>query len=176
MNKSAPGMLAAVGLVAAALALFPAPKERTYVGADACKLCHKAELQGRQFVIWEESLHAKSFTGLASVRAAELGQSLGVADPATNAQCLGCHAPLASKAPKLKDEGVTCEVCHGPGSAYKKLSVMEDREKAVQNGLVLYPDAGAIEAHCLKCHQAAHDVPFDFKKAWDAVKHPIPVK
>jgi len=176
VNKSSPGILAAVGLVVAALALFPAPKERTYVGADACKLCHKAAQQGRQFVIWEESLHAKSFTGLTSTRAAELGQSLGVADPATNAQCLGCHAPLTSKAPELKSEGVTCEVCHGPGSAYRKLSVMEDREKAVQNGLVLYPDAGAIEAHCLKCHRDAHDVPFDFKKAWDAVKHPIPGK
>lgn len=176
MKRSAPGILAAVGLVAAALALFAAPKERTYVGADACKLCHKAELQGRQFVIWEESLHAKSFSGLTSARAAEIGRSLGVANPATNAQCLGCHAPLASKAPELKDEGVTCEVCHGPGSAYKKLSVMEDRDKAVQNGLVLYPDAGAIEAHCLKCHQGAHDVPFDFKKAWDIVKHPVPGK
>lgn len=163
-------------LVSSAMTHFPAAKERTYAGANACKLCHKAELQGRQFVIWEESLHAKSFTGLASARAAELGQSLGVADPATNAQCLGCHAPLASKAPELKDEGVTCEVCHGPGSAYKKLSIMQDREKAVQNGLVLYPDAGAIEAHCLKCHQDAHDVPFDFKKAWDIVKHPIPGK
>jgi hypothetical protein len=176
MKKTLPVILAAVGLAAATLALSPAPKERTYVGADACKLCHKAELQGRQFVIWEESLHAKSFAGLTSARAAELGRSLGVADPATNAQCLGCHAPLASKAQELKSEGVTCEVCHGPGSAYKKLSVMEDREKAVQNGLVLYPDAAAIEAHCLKCHQDAHDIPFDFKKAWDIVKHPIPGK
>ena len=50
------------------------------------------------------------------------------------------------------------------------------REKAVQNGLVLYPDAGAIEAHCLKCHQDAHGIAFDFKKAWDLIKHPVPGK
>jgi len=176
MNKATPVILAAIGLAAAALALSPAPKERTYVGADACKLCHKAELQGRQFVIWEESLHAKSFANLGTAKAAEIGKSMGVADPATNAQCLGCHAPLASKAPELKDEGVTCEVCHGPGSGYRKLNIMQDKAKAVENGLVLYPDAGAVEALCLKCHQDAHDVPFDFKKAWDAVKHPIPGK
>jgi hypothetical protein len=83
---------------------------------------------------------------------------------------------LAAKAPELKAEGVTCEVCPGPGSGYRKLNIMQDQAKAVQNGLVLYADAGAIEAHCLKCHQNAHDVPFDFKKAWDNIKHPVPAK
>ena len=96
--------------------------------------------------------------------------------PGRTPQCLGCHAPLAAKAPDLKEEGVTCEVCHGPGSAYRKLSVMQDRAKAVENGLVLYGDASAIQAQCLACHQSAHGLAFDFKKAWDAVKHPIPGK
>ena len=53
---------------------------------------------------------------------------------------------------------------------------MQDQAKAVQNGLVLYADAGAIEAHCLECHQNPHGVAFDFKKAWDMVKHPVPAK
>jgi len=176
MKKNVPVILAAIGLAAAALALSPAPKERTYVGADACKLCHKAELQGRQFVIWEESLHAKSFANLGTAKAAEIGKAMGVAVPADSPQCLGCHSPLAAKAPDLKAEGVTCEVCHGPGSGYRKLNIMQDKAKAVENGLVLYPDAGAIEADCLKCHQDAHGVVFDFKKAWETVKHPVPVK
>lgn len=174
MSRTAPAAVVAATVVALALALTPAPKERTYVGAPACKLCHKAELQGRQFVIWEGGPHAKSFTSLSTPRAAEIGKELGVADPRTNAQCLGCHAPLAAKVPDLKEEGVTCEVCHGPGSAYRKLSVMQDRAKAVENGLVLYGDASAIQAHCLACHQSAHGLAFDFAKAWDAVKHPIP--
>ncbi|MCX6573345.1 MAG: cytochrome C554, partial [Candidatus Aminicenantes bacterium] len=71
---------------------------------------------------------------------------------------------------------VTCEVCHGAGSGYRKLNIMQDEAKAVQNGLAVYTDAAAIEAQCLKCHQNAHDVPFDFKKAWDKVKHPVPAK
>jgi hypothetical protein len=169
-------VLIALILAIAVLALFLAAKENSYVGSSACKLCHKAELQGRQYTIWEASLHAKAATNLASAKAAEVGKEAGVADPATNAQCLGCHAPLAAKAPELKSEGVTCEVCHGPGSAYKKLNIMMDKEKAVTNGLVLYPGAGAIEAHCLKCHQSAHGIAFDFTKAWGAIKHPIPAK
>jgi len=157
------------------LAVLLAAKENSYVGASDCKLCHKAELQGRQFVIWQSNLHAKAFANLKTPKAVEIGRAVGVADPAENAQCLGCHAPLAAKAPELKDEGVTCEVCHGPGSAYKKLNIMMDREKAAQNGLVLYnADPAAIQAHCLKCHQNPHGNPFDFGAAWDKIKHPIP--
>lgn len=158
------------------LGAFLAAKERDYVGASACKLCHKAELQGRQYVIWESSPHAKAYAALATAAAAEIAKSAGVSEPRTNAQCLGCHAPLAAKVPELRDEGVSCEVCHGPGSDYKKLNIMMDREKAVQNGLVLYPDPGAIQAHCLKCHQSAHGKVFDFKTSWDAIKHHIPAK
>jgi len=157
--------------------LFLAAPNRKYVGASACKLCHKSEMQGRQYVIWEESLHAKAFLNLRTDKAREIGAAAGVSDPVSNVQCLGCHAPLADKAPELRDEGVTCEVCHGPGSAYKKLSVMQDREKAVQNGLVLYgADPGMIEAHCLKCHQNPHGNPYDFRAAWERIKHPVPPK
>ena len=169
--------LFALALAIVAVSLARAAKELTYVGADTCKLCHKARLQGRQFVIWDESLHAKAFANLSSPKAAEIGRAAGIADPPANAQCLGCHAPLAAKAPDLKSEGVTCEVCHGPGSGYKKLSVMEDRGKAVQNGLILYGgDPGAIQAHCLKCHQDPHGNPFDFGAAWEKIKHPVPAK
>jgi hypothetical protein len=170
-------VLLALVLAAAAVPLVRAAKELTYAGAEACKLCHKAKLQGRQHVIWEESSHSKAFAILSTPEAAEIGRAAGIADPPANAQCLGCHAPLAAKAPDLKSEGVTCEVCHGPGSAYKKLSVMEDRAKAVQNGLILYGgDRGAIQTHCLKCHGNPHGNPFDFGAAWDKIKHPIPGK
>ncbi len=173
MKRTAP--LAAVFAVAV-LALLLAAKERRYVGASDCKLCHKAEQQGRQYVIWESSRHPKAYDALSTPAGTEIARSSGVADAPSNAQCLGCHAPLAAKAPDLKSEGVTCEVCHGPGSDYKKLNIMMDRAKAVQNGLVLYPDAGAIQAHCLKCHQTAHGKFFDFKSAWDAIKHYVPAK
>lgn len=159
-----------------ALALFLAAQERTYVGSSACKLCHKSEQQGRQYTLWEATLHAKSFASLSTAKAAEIGKAMGVAAPPESPQCLGCHAPLAAKAPAFKAEGVTCEVCHGAGSGYRKLNIMQDQAKAVQNGLVHYADAGAIEAHCLGCHQNPHGVAFDFKKAWDKIKHPVPAK
>ncbi len=158
------------------LAIYLAAQDCHYVGAAACKLCHKSELQGRQYPIWEASLHARSFANLGTDKAAEVGKAMGVTNPAESPQCLGCHAPLTAKAPELAAEGVTCEVCHGPGSAYRKLAVMQDKAKAAANGLAVFADAGAIEAYCLSCHQSAHGKAFDFKAAWDSIKHPIPAK
>lgn len=140
-----------------------------YVGAAKCKICHKTTKSGNQYGLWEERKHSKSFTALNTDEAKALA-----ADAPDNPKCLKCHSPLAEKAPELREEGVTCEVCHGPGSAYKKLSIMKDHAQAVANGLTEYGSPDAIKAHCLTCHENAHDKPFDFAAAWEKVKHPKP--
>lgn len=148
----------------------------TYVGADKCKICHKSEKQGQQFPLWEARKHSKSFQALTSDQAKEIAQSAGVENPAEDAKCLNCHGPLHGKAPELKEEGVTCEVCHGPGSAYKKLSIMKDHAEAVKNGLTEYGSPDDIKKQCLTCHENAHEKTFDFEAAWEKVKHPRPEK
>jgi len=170
--------------VFAALAAFAAlvlaaalpGQDFTYVGAQKCAMCHKSEAQGRQFTIWESSPHAKSYQALTSPKAAEAAKSMNVSKPAEDPQCLKCHAPLFEKAPDLKAEGVTCEVCHGPGSGYRKLNIMKDRDLAVKNGLILYANQDAIKAQCLKCHENAHGIKFDFDACWAKIKHPVPSK
>jgi len=146
-------------------------QEFTNVGAGKCKICHKTEKQGKQFLIWEEGKHSKSFTALTSEEV-----KVKVPDAPENPKCLKCHSPLHEKAPELKEEGVTCEVCHGPGSAYKKLSIMKNREESVNNGLIVYETTEAIKTQCLTCHENAHDKPFDFAAAWEIIKHPVPEK
>jgi len=146
-------------------------QEFTYVGAAKCKMCHKSEKQGQQFILWETRKHSKSFSALTSEDAKALA-----ADAPDNPECLKCHAPLAQKAPELKEEGVTCEVCHGPGSEYKKMSIMKDHAESVKNGLIEYSSPDAIKTQCLSCHENAHDKPFDFDAAWEKVKHPRPEK
>ena len=146
-------------------------QEFTYVGASKCKICHRTEKQGKQFPIWEESKHSKSYETLKSEKA--IAQA---SDAPDNPECLKCHAPLFEKAPELKEEGISCEVCHGPGSAYKKLSVMKSREESAKNGLIVYGSTEAIKKQCLTCHKDAHDKPFDVKATWDKIKHPVPEK
>jgi hypothetical protein len=151
-------------------------QEFTYVGAGKCKICHRSEKQGRQFPIWEESKHSKSFAALNSPDAPAKAQEMGVENPAESPVCLKCHAPLFEKAAEFKEEGVTCEICHGPGSAYKRLSIMKSREEAVKNGLIIYDTPEARKKWCLTCHENAHGQTFDFEASWEKIKHPVPEK
>jgi len=172
MKQAAPFLIIFLLIIGTAIVA----QDFTYVGSGKCKMCHKSESKGKQYPIWEQSKHAQSFSALTSEKAAQKAQAAGVSNPAESPKCLKCHAPLAEKAAELKEEGVTCEVCHGPGSAYRKLSIMKDRAKAVENGLKVYDSPGAIKAHCLQCHENAHNQPFDFSTAWEKIKHPLPQK
>jgi hypothetical protein len=162
-------LLIAIVLVAFVFIVSLFSQEFTYVGVDKCKTCHKSEKRGKQFLIWEESGHSKSFAALTSDEV-----KAKVPDAPENPKCLKCHSPLSEKAPELKEEGVTCETCHGPGSAYKKLSVMKNHEESVANGLMVYDSIEAIKMKCLSCHEMAHEKTFDFEAAWEKIKHPVP--
>ena len=143
-------------------------QEFTYVVSAKCKICHRTEAQGRQFPIWEGTLHAKSFDALSSDAAKALA-----ADAPDNAECLKCHGPIAG----FKTEGVSCEACHGPGSAYKSLSVMKDHNAAVAKGVTDYTSPDAVKKQCAGCHENnPHDVAFDFEAALEIIKHLRPDK
>jgi len=142
----------------------------SYIGAKACGLCHKTKSQGRQLPLWEESAHALSRANLRSENAKRM-----VEDAERNPKCLSCHAPLFEKDP-VGEEGVTCEVCHGPGSVYKSIRFMNNPQEAAKNGLILFKDAEAVKSLCLRCHVNAHGFPFDFETAWEKIRHNRPGK
>jgi hypothetical protein len=169
-------LIVLVILIAGVFIIHSFSNEFTYVGVGKCKICHKTEKQGRQFPLWEENNHSKSFAALSSPEAAPKAHEMGVGNPSESPECLKCHAPLHEKAPEFKEEGVTCEVCHGPGSAYKKLSVMKSREKSIANGLIVKDTPEEKKEWCLTCHENAHGKSFDFEAAWEKVKHPVPEK
>ena len=116
-----------LGVVAIVAAATVVAQDHAYVGADKCKMCHKV-----QYTSWEETTHAKA-----------LEQAKASADPAFEARCLDCHATNSDEALP----GVQCEACHGPGSDYKKMSIMKDRDQAVANGLVV-----PTQETCNGCH------------------------
>lgn len=165
-----------IAVIAGSAAAFLLSQTPAYVGAAKCAVCHKTETQGKQYPIWQSSKHSQSFAALNSPEAAEIAASGNIPNPAASPDCLKCHAPLYDKAAELKAEGVTCEVCHGPGSEYKKLTIMKDRALAKQNGLVVYENADAVKKQCLTCHADAHGKSFDFAVAVEKIKHNKPAQ
>jgi len=152
-----------------------------YVGVQKCKTCHKSKKSGSQYGIWKKAAHAAALKSLSSKKSLDYAAKNKLGDPAKAPECLNCHATMAAIDQNLIDptgrltmeEGVSCESCHGPGSEYKKMSIMKDREKAIANGLII-PE----EKVCLVCHNEKNPFfkPFDYKDRVTRVQHPIPGK
>jgi len=164
MRKGIPILLA---VLICAFIFTAFSQDITYTGAGKCKICHKSEKRGQQYPLWEARQHSKAFAALSTDKAKELSPDTAAAE---NPKCLKCHGPVEG----FKEEGVTCEACHGAGSAYKKLSIMKDHAQSVANGMTVFKSEDDIKKQCDSCHANAHDSTFDFATAWEKVKHPVP--
>ena len=173
-----------IRVVLVTVALFVTGSARaavTYVGAAKCRLCHGTDRVGNQYHLWAESKHAQSFETLGSDKAKAMAKKRGIADPQKAPECLPCHvtgygAPAERYGPSYSQaEGVTCESCHGAGSGYSKISIMQGIRhgtlKAEDYGLVL-PDKTA----CARCHNKdpLSSGFVDWPKDSTAIAHPIP--
>jgi hypothetical protein len=173
-----------LGLIAMTTFTASAAEEmHTYIGVDKCKICHKSEAAGQQYVIWSQSAHAKAYETLASDDAKKIAKEKGIEDPQKAAECLQCHVTAYGVDAKYLGEkyamtdGVECESCHGPGSDYYKISVMKaiasGETKPETVGLVM-PDAKV----CTTCHNDKSPTfkGFDFDKMAKKIAHPIPAE
>ncbi len=170
-------LILALALVtmAAATATFAADPE--IIGAPKCMMCHKAKT-GDQAAIWEASAHAGAFETLKGEKAVAIAAEKGLGNPWEEATCLGCHttqhftgAAVNATGKYELTEGVSCEACHGAGSAYKSKKVMEDHDAAVAAGMLV-----ADETTCVKCHNDKSPTfkGFDYATYWEKIKHPVP--
>lgn len=147
-----------------------------YVGASKCKKCHNKIETGQQYKNWSESLHAKAMKSLSSEPALVYARAHNIADPTKDPGCLKCHSTAGNVAKSIEAgitiaEGVSCESCHGPGSAYKAKSLMKDRAISVKNGLIL-----PTRQVCEQCHNNYNPFfkPFDFDRSMKKIAHPNP--
>ncbi len=136
-----------------------------YIGASKCKMCHNKADKGAQYKAWLDGPHAKAMESLKG-------------DEAKDPKCLKCHSTAAAVdagliATLTAAEGVSCESCHGPGSMYKKKTIMLSQEKSLANGLIL-PD----EKVCKTCHneESPNYKGFNFKEYSAKIAHPNPAK
>ncbi len=152
-----------------------------YIGVNSCaKMCHKSEKQGSQLSIWEASSHSKAYKTLLTAEADKICKELGKGEKAAESDfCLKCHVTGHGEAPALfeekfsKEDGVQCEACHGPGSEYKSMKIMKDKQEAIKNGLNIPTNPAD---YCIKCHNSESPTYKDFKfeEKWAKIKHYIP--
>ncbi len=154
-----------------------------YGGVATCKACHLTKKSGAQYKIWKAGPHAKAYETLATPEAKKIAKEKGIDDPQKSEKCMKCHATAFGlddelKGPKLTiEEGVSCESCHGPGSAYKKKKVM----KEIYEGTVEGAKYGLViptEKTCKRCHneESPSYKPFKFKEVAAKIAHPVPSK
>ncbi|MGE5457814.1 MAG: multiheme c-type cytochrome [Methanococcaceae archaeon] len=155
-------------IMAVAFMSTAANAEAKFIGVKMCGACHKGDKNKNVYEKWEKSGHAKAFKTLQTDQAKKIATKMGIADASASDKCLVCHVTNSAK----KDEGVSCESCHGAGSDYKSKDVMSNREMAVKKGLVLGHNDSKL---CEKCHNPKSPTykKFEYAKAWASVKHPI---
>ncbi len=152
----------------------------SFIGAEACGMCHKTEKQGSQLSIWQNSKHSKAYETLKTEKANQIAKGKGFQTLAVETpECLKCHtsgynvdASLLGKKFKVED-GVQCETCHGPGSDYKDMKVMKDKELAIKNGLIMHDK---LQDFCTGCHNVESPtfVDINVDEAWQKIKHSVP--
>ncbi len=149
-----------------------------YIGADKCKVCHNKPAKGEQYNKWAKDPHSQALKSLANQKSIDYAKKNGIADATKEPKCLKCHSTYDAVAANLRGgilatEGVSCESCHGPGSAYKSPAIMKNQALALKNGLIL-PD----EKVCKTCHNPENPFHKDFKFAEYAAKvaHPDPTR
>ena len=167
----------AVLLIVAGYLVLPAAAEAqaySYEGVQVCGMCHRTEKSGNQLKVWQESKHAQAYKVLATAEAKKYSK-----DPEKDAKCLKCHTTAHGVAANLigakfkVEDGVQCEACHGPGSAYKSMAVMKNKADAQKKGLMVHAD---VEKFCKTCHNSESPTfkSFDFKAMWAKIQHPVP--
>ena len=156
-------------------------------GSVKCGECHSLKINGNQQSVWENSKHSQAFKTLLTEKAREYAVKNNLPEPVKNEKCLKCHTTGGFLNTGIAvtyniEEGVGCEACHGAGSDYSPADIMKNEELFIKNG-----GEKGDQKTCLECHsQKANiekklkddscpfqDEDFDFKSAFEKIKHPV---
>jgi YVTN family beta-propeller protein len=155
-------------------------QDRVYVGEKVCRNCHHLQGNRNQFNPWRLSKHANAYASLFKPEAKPIAELSGIdIKPYKSPICLGCHTTAYIVEDWERDDsfhfedGVQCELCHGPGSEYIDINIMGNRDLAIQAGLII-----PGERNCMVCHKEKNShvtvlntKNFDFKEAFQIIKH-----
>ncbi len=151
----------------------PPAETGKYTGPGSCSStsCHgsvtpraDSRIFQNEYSIWVvKDKHAKAYDALTGAVGERMGRILGVGKSEQAAKCLACHAldvPAEARARTFElKEGVSCESCHGPASAWLGPHTTRTwtHEQSVSVGMVDTRNLVRRTERCLTCHLGTQD-------------------
>jgi hypothetical protein len=139
-----------------------------YTGPGSCSStsCHGSvgprtdtRIWQNEYSIWiVKDKHSRAFAALSSPIAARMARILGLPQAGTSPKCLACHAldvPAADRGRTFDlSDGVSCESCHGPASAWLGPHTTRDwtHQQSITRGMYDTRDLVKRTEKCLSCH------------------------
>jgi hypothetical protein len=146
----------------------PADEPHQYTGPGSCSstTCHGSiaprtdnRVKQNEYSVWiVRDKHSKAYQALTGMVGERMATILKIGKAEDAPKCLACHAldvPAAERARTFDlSEGVSCESCHGPASAWLGHHTERDwtHEQSVQAGMTEMRDVARRTEKCLSCH------------------------
>ncbi|HTC63152.1 MAG TPA: multiheme c-type cytochrome [Candidatus Saccharimonadales bacterium] len=169
-----------------ASAANPPADASKYTGPGSCSStsCHgsvKPRTDNRifqnEYSIWAvKDKHAKAYDSLTSPVGERMAKILGLGKSEQAAKCLACHSldvPAEARAKTFElNEGVSCESCHGPASAWLGPHTTRTwtHEQSVAAGMYDTRNLVRRTEKCLTCHLGTQEKSVDHEMI--AAGHP----
>lgn len=149
-----------------------APAARAYTGPGSCAAaaCHGSiravagsRIPQTEYTTWiAQDRHARAAEVLSTPVSVRMAKILGLPAANTAPKCLRCHtldAPQAQQARTFISEGVSCEACHGPASAWLGPHTTKNwtHAQSLQAGMYDTKDVVKRTEVCLTCHLGTVD-------------------
>jgi hypothetical protein len=164
----------------------PPADSSKYTGPGSCSStsCHgsvKPRADSRifqnEYSIWVvQDKHARAYDALTGPVGERMGRILGLGKSEAAPKCLACHAldvPPDMRAKTFElNEGVTCENCHGPASAWLGPHTTRNwtHEQSVAAGMYDTRNLVRRTEKCLECHLGTQEKSVDHEML--AAGHP----
>ena len=166
-----------LGLVAGCLLAADANGPSKYTGPGSCSSpsCHgsvqersETSVLQNEYSTWVvRDKHAHAFVNLTNPVGTRIAKIMGLGQPDTAARCLDCHSLNVPDDQRARTfdltDGVGCENCHGPSSAWLGPHTTRgwNYEKSLELGMYNTRDLVKRTERCLTCHLGTGDKSVD---------------
>lgn len=154
-----------------------------YVGPGACAECHNestGNFDKGASTVWAHTVHSAAYQTLSKDYTKVISRrKRNIEDPANDWRCLKCHvtaygADASQLAPSYSHEdGVGCEVCHGPGSGYADEDHGPGNPNRASLGFQVLTNLTERREVCTSCHNPRSPtyIPFNLREFSRTIAH-----